>query len=80
VFSPDGRWLACDRPMGEVEVRDTRDWSEQVRLIPPVRIDVNSVAWSREGDRLYVLGTGHRVFEWNLSALRRELAARKLAW
>ncbi|MBI5688729.1 MAG: protein kinase [Verrucomicrobia bacterium] len=80
VFSPDGRWLACDRPMGEVEVRDTRDWSEQVRLIPPVRVDINSVAWSREGDRLYVLGTGHRVFEWNLSAFRRELAARKLAW
>ena len=80
VFSPDGRWVACDRLQGEVEVREAGEFREQVLLMPPLRIDLASAAWSRDGERLYLLGVGHRVFEWNLAALRRELAARGLDW
>jgi WD40 repeat protein len=80
VFSPDGKWLGCDRGQGEVEVREARGFGERVRLIPPVRVDFASGAWSPDGGRFYVLGVGHRVFEWNLAALRRELAARGLDW
>jgi hypothetical protein len=80
VFSPDGRWVGCDHLQGEVEVREAREFREQVRLIPPLRVDFASAVWSPEGERLYVLGVGHRVFEWNLATLRRELAARGLDW
>ena len=61
-------------------VREARGFGERVRLIPPVRVDFASGAWSPDGGRFYVLGVGHRVFEWNLAALRRELAARGLDW
>jgi WD40 repeat protein len=80
VFSPDGRWVGCNRSLGEIEVREARGFREQVLLIPPLRFDFASAVWSRDGERLFLLGAGHRVFEWNLAALRRELAARGLDW
>jgi WD40 repeat protein len=80
VFSRDGQWVGCDRGQGEVEVRDAREFGERVRLIPPVRVEFSSGVWSPDGGRFYVLGEGHRIFEWNFAALRRELAARGLDW
>jgi hypothetical protein len=49
-----------------------------VRLAPPRAFELNHGVWSPDGERLYLLATGHRVFEWDLAALRRELAARRL--
>jgi hypothetical protein len=35
---------------------------------------------NEEATRLWILGFGNRVYEWNLSALRNELAALGLDW
>ncbi len=80
VFSPDGKWAGFDRPHGEVEIREAREFREQAVLIPPLRIDFASAVWSPDGGYLYVLGSGHRLFAWNLAALRSELRARGLDW
>ena len=35
---------------------------------------------SQDGQRVWLLGTGHRVYEWNIPALRLELAKLGLDW
>ena len=47
------------------------------RLIPPERLGVRACVFSRDGERLLVLGREHRVFMWELGKLREELALRK---
>ncbi len=80
AFSPDSEWIAVDRSNDGLELRDTGKFRETVALIPPGRIAAERIAWSGDGTRLYILGHGHRLFEWDLVALRRELGARGLEW
>ena len=35
---------------------------------------------SEDGDRLWILGFGNRVYQWDIGALRKELAAVGLDW
>ena len=53
---------------------------ELVRLEPPFALYAQGVAFSEDGARLWVLGTGNRMFEWDLSSLRAELAKSGLDW
>ena len=80
AFSPDGRWVAVELHQGEIALRDLRTFDEPIVLIPPVRVAPEWIAWSPDSTRLYVLGAGHRVCEWNLAEVRRELAQRGLEW
>ena len=47
------------------------------RLIPPERLGIRGCVFSRDGNRLFVLGHEHRLFVWEVGKLREELALRK---
>jgi WD40 repeat protein len=78
VFSPDGTRMAFELQHGEVEIRRTSDLEVIGVLIPPVRIDISFVAWSPDAQSLFLLGYGHRLFEWRLDEVRKNLQARGL--
>jgi hypothetical protein len=62
-----------------VEIRDARTLELLIRLESPT--DFQCIAWSADGARLYLLddaGGEARLFRWNVTDLRRELAARGL--
>ncbi len=79
-FSRDGRWVAVLQRRGTLEVRQTDNWEQVVELELPQSHWINDFQWSSEGDSLYLLCLGHRVFRWDLQAVRRELANRNLDW
>ena len=65
---------------GTLQLRDTRNYGLLVELELPQDWWVTYFSWSPDGSRLYVLCLGHRVMYWDLKAIRRELAARRLDW
>jgi len=79
-FSPDGRLVALGQERGVVEIRETQGYQTVLRLELPQKWWVNHFDWSPAGDRLYVLCPGHRLLYWDLTEIRRELAARGLNW
>ena len=56
------------------------DCKELVTLKPPLVISFRSACLSADGRRLWLLGSGYRLFEWNLAQLRSELAKLGLDW
>jgi WD40 repeat protein len=80
AFSPDGRFVALAQGPNLVQLRDTRDYDELVRLELPTALAVGSLGWSPDSTRLYVLAPGHRLFYWALPDLRKELAKLGVDW
>jgi WD40 repeat protein len=53
---------------------------ELIRLEAPFPLGADQVALSDDLSRVWLLASGARVFEWNLTALRRELTLLGLNW
>jgi len=80
AFSPTGRWFACEREGGALELRDGRTFDLQVSMEPPQELDLGGLVWAPDEAHLYAAYRGPRVFVLAVSALRRELATRGLDW
>lgn len=74
-FSPDGRWLALLTGSRTIELRDT------VKFEPVIQLELTrgpgreEQAWSPDSTRLGIASHGQMIYDWNLVALERELAA-----
>ena len=63
-----------------IELIDVPHQRLLVRLEPPSSIEIQGLAFSASGDRLFIAGMGHRVYEWDLTRLRSELQKLGLDW
>lgn len=83
-FSPDGLHLATLHAEGTLALHETAGWTPVVRLRPPGPIFQHSgparFQWTTDSRRLLVLTHGHRVSEWDITALREELGKLGLDW
>jgi hypothetical protein len=78
--SPDSRLLATRTGDGHFVLRTLPDGGELIHLLLPRPLPVKSYQFSPDSSRLFfALATG-QVGEWDLRALRRELAQRGLDW
>jgi len=77
-FSPDGRILALPQTISRFQFIDTRTYIEAVSLDASVQI--YDAVWSHDGHHLYLLAVGDRVLDWDLAALRQQLARLGLDW
>ncbi len=73
VFSRDNRLVILRARPDVFELVKLPELRSLLRLEPPGQLGTMSYALSPDGTRLWVLGHGARVFEWNLSQLRVEL-------
>jgi len=80
AFSGDGKTLALEQSNDTFLIVELPSLLDRVRLRPPFRLNAQAVLLDEQGSRLWVLGTGPRVFEWDLSKLHAELAALRLGW
>jgi len=80
AFSPDGRLVAARQEREIFRLLTFPDCREVVTLKPPMSLPVRSACFSADGSRLWFLGNGYRIFEWNLADLRAELARLGLNW
>ena len=80
AFAQGGRLVAVLGHDDSFHILQFPEGRELVRLEPPFSLDAQGVAFSEDGSRLWVLGAGNRMFEWDLSALRSELAKSGLDW
>jgi len=80
AFAPDGATIACEHGPGRVALHSAVTGAELVTLAPPLDQGLSHAVWSPDGARLFLFFDDHRVFAWEIAALRRELAARGLDW
>src|SRR6185295_6947891 len=78
AFSGDGKTLALEQSNDTFLIVELPSLLDRVRLRPPFRLNAQAVLLDEQASRLWVLGTGPRVFEWDLSKLHTELAALRL--
>jgi hypothetical protein len=80
AFAPKGDRVAVAHGPHAIQIRETIDYAELVRLDLPANLSPEALGWSADGARLCVLVTGHRLFYWALTELRHELAKLGLDW
>lgn len=80
AFAQGGRLMALGRGFGEVELFEMPQRRSLIHLKPPQNIQWPNLKLAEDGRRLWLIGQGHRVYEWDLSALRQELAKLGLDW
>jgi WD40 repeat protein len=80
AFSDDGRLVAARQEREVFRLLSFPDCNELVTLKPPLVVSFRSACLSADGGRLWLLGSGYRLFEWNLGQLRSELAKLGLDW
>ena len=80
TFSADGRLAALRQERGVFRLVSLPDFHELVTLKPPLVAPVRNACLSPDGSRLWLLGAGFRLFEWNLANLRQELVKMGLDW
>ncbi len=80
AFSGDGKFIAARHERETFRLLSFPDCRELVTLKPPIALPVQSACLSRDGNRLWLLDSGYRIFEWNLAELRSELARLGLNW
>jgi len=79
-FSADSRLVAARIERETFRLLSFPDCRELVTLKPPLVVPVRSACLSGDGSRLWLVCAGYRVFEWNLTNLRRELGKLSLDW
>jgi hypothetical protein len=77
-LSADGRWIATTTEEGLIQIRSLPEAKLIMELPPPQRLRIRDLQFSPDGRRLYLLQATGRLLEWDLAALRRELARRSL--
>ena len=80
AFSPDGRYVAAETAPGTLTLVRLRDFEPVVRLVPRPQLDLAGVIFSDTGDRIFVSAPNATVAEWNIPAIRAELAKRGMDW
>ena len=82
AFSPDSRMLAVGQPTGETRLVDPGSGTDWATLVQPDRSPGNYIAFSPDQSRLVVQSPGPDAapWVWDLVAIRRELARRRLDW
>jgi serine/threonine protein kinase/WD40 repeat protein len=80
AFSDDGRLVAARQEREVFRLLSFPDCKELVTLKPPLVVSFRSACLSADGRRLWLLGSGYRLFEWDLGKLRVELAKMGLGW
>jgi WD40 repeat protein len=80
AFSRDSRLAVLRSRPDVLELVGLPDPHSLLRLEPPEQLGTMEFAFSPDGQKLWILGHGARVFEWNLTRLRSELAALGLDW
>lgn len=81
-FSPDSRWLAVSRNRFELQVYDVRSGQPLAVFTPPSGSSISSqgVSFSADGRFLRALLHNGEVVEWDLPAVRADLAGLRLDW
>jgi WD40 repeat protein len=79
-FAANSRRVALFEPDDAILIASLPEGKELLRLKPPFPVMATGIALSADGDRLWMLGVGHRVYEWDLTVLRQELAKLGLNW
>jgi hypothetical protein len=74
TFSEDSRLIAARQERETFRLLTFPECREWVTLKPPLVVPVRNACLSSDGNRLWLLAAGCRVFEWNLAELRSELA------
>lgn len=80
TFAQGGRLMALVRGLGEVQLYAMPEARCLIQLQPPQPLLGAVIKLREDGNRLWLLPQGNRVFEWDLAKLRQELAARGLDW
>ncbi len=80
AFSAEGTLAAVEQEHDVIDLITLPEGRLLVKLTPPQSIAQRALHFSPDGTRLYVLGTKHRLFQWDMKALREELAALGLGW
>jgi serine/threonine protein kinase/WD40 repeat protein len=80
AFSADGRFVAARHEREVFRLLSFPDCQELVTLKPPLVVSIRNACLSADGGRLWLLGSGYRLFEWNLRQLRSELTKLGLDW
>ncbi len=72
--------MALDTSYDEVQLLKMPEGRVLIRLRPPQHLQFHQICLRPDGQRLWLLGRGHRIYEWNLAVLRQELARLGLDW
>jgi serine/threonine protein kinase/WD40 repeat protein len=80
AFSDDGKLIAARQERESFRLLRFPECQELVTLKPPLVLPIRSACFAPDGGRLWLMSSGYRVFEWNLSQLHTELAKVGLAW
>lgn len=80
AFARNGRLVALQDGQDAFRLVTFPEGRELVRLEAPRLLGATKILMNEEGTRLWILGFSNRVYEWDLAALRKELAAMGLDW
>jgi WD40 repeat protein len=80
IFSRDNRLVVLRSRPDVLELVGLPELHSLLRLEPPGKLGTMHHALSPDGTKLWVLAHGARVFEWDLTELRVELAKLGLDW
>ena len=80
AFAQGGRLIALQDSDDSFRLLTFPEGRELVRLQPPITLGIFGALMNEEGTRLWLLGFGNRIYEWNLTVLRKELARFGLDW
>jgi serine/threonine protein kinase/WD40 repeat protein len=80
LFSPDNRWLAVIERGHEIVLLEAATGIELARLRSPQQTGITALCFSADASKLLALQTDQSLQIWDLSVMRRELAALGLDW
>jgi serine/threonine protein kinase/WD40 repeat protein len=79
-FADDSRLVAARLERATFQLLSFPDGRELVTLKPPLVLPIRNACLRGDGQRLWLLSSSFRVFEWDLAQLRAELAKLRLDW